>query len=60
MIALTPDAEPPPGLLEQLLKFAAKHGYVFVPANVLEQPYTGSNPGVTGIRDWRIRYFDYL
>ncbi|HEY0557502.1 MAG TPA: hypothetical protein VGG20_24830 [Thermoanaerobaculia bacterium] len=60
MIALTPDAEPPPSLLEHILKLAPRHGYVFVPANELEQPYTGSNPGVMGIRDWWIRYFDYL
>ena len=60
MIALTPDAEPPPSLLEHIRKLATRHGYVFVPTDVLEQPYTGINPGVTGIRDWWIRYFDYL
>lgn len=37
-----------------------KHGYVYVPATVLDQPYTGTNTGVTGIRNWWIRYFDWV
>ena len=37
-----------------------RHGYVYVPATVLNAPYTGSNPGVTGIETWRTRYFDWV
>jgi hypothetical protein len=52
-----PVAEPTMAAVVGLL---AKHGYVYVPANVLAQPYTGSNPGVTGIDTWWIRYFDWV
>jgi hypothetical protein len=37
-----------------------QHGYVYMPATILEQPYTGNNPGVTGIPNWWIRYFDWV
>ena len=35
-------------------------GYRYIPSQVLEQPYTGRNPGVTGIATWWIRYFDWV
>lgn len=38
----------------------ARLGYVFVPTEYAELPYDGANPGVTGIRDWWIRYFDWV
>jgi hypothetical protein len=38
----------------------SRHGYIYVPATVLAEPYTGTNPGVTGIRSWWIRYFDWV
>jgi hypothetical protein len=50
----------PDQLRQALLRMFEKHGYIYVPAEVLEQPYSGSNPGVTGIRDWWIRYFDWV
>lgn len=34
--------------------------YVFVPDDLLMQPYTGPNPGVTGIKNWYHRYFDWI
>jgi hypothetical protein len=50
----------PPALLKAIVAVLEKEGYVYVPAEVLTQPYTGKNPGVTGIRDWWIRYFDWV
>src|SRR5687768_6570902 len=50
----------PDDLRQALLELFEKHGYVYVPAHVLETPYSGGNPGVTGIRDWWIRYFDWV
>ena len=60
---MSPDGgdEPiPPGLLKTIVGVLEKEGYVYIPAEVLTQPYTGKNPGVTGIRDWWIRYFDWV
>ncbi len=36
------------------------HGYIYVPESELAAEYTGSNPGVSGIRNWWIRYFDWI
>jgi hypothetical protein len=47
-------------VLNNVKELLVKHGYVFVPHNLLEEDYTGKNPGVTGIRDWWIRYFDWV
>jgi hypothetical protein len=47
-------------LMRAIVELLEKHGYVYVPAAVLDQPYTGENPGVTGIRTWWIRYFDWV
>jgi hypothetical protein len=61
--AMAPDDadEPiPPALLNAIVEMLEKEGYVYVPPDVLMQPYTGKNPGVTGIRDWWIRYFDWV
>ncbi len=37
-----------------------EHEYVWIPARVLEQPYTGACPGVNGIPDWQNRFFEEL
>jgi len=50
----------PDDLRQVLLALFDKHGYVYVEADILNQQYSGSNPGVTGIRDWWTRYFDWL
>ena len=47
-------------MLEIIKKLLEKHGYIYVPASILGQPYTGRNPGVTGIRNWGIRFFDWV
>jgi hypothetical protein len=50
----------PAAVLNTIVEVLEKEGYVYVPPEVLMQPYTGKNPGVTGIRDWWIRYFDWV
>ena len=50
----------PEGTLGTIRELFGRYGYVYVPACVLDQPYTGGNPGVTGIETWRILYFDYV
>ncbi|MFG0285341.1 MAG: hypothetical protein ACF8R7_13055 [Phycisphaerales bacterium JB039] len=60
MATFEEEAAVPDDLRETLLSLFEHHGYVYVPYDVLTEPYTGSNPGVTGIRDWWIRYFDWV
>ena len=60
MATLSEDEPVPPELLKAVVGLLERHGYVYVPASVLAQPYTGRNTGVTGIRDWWIRYFDWV
>src|ERR1043166_8982580 len=38
----------------------SQYGYLYIPARVLAEPYTGSNPEVTSITTWWIRYFDWV
>lgn len=35
-------------------------GYLYVPTAVLVVSYTGRNPGVSGFRNWGMRYFDWI
>jgi|GraSoiStandDraft_27_1057306.scaffolds.fasta_scaffold188903_2 hypothetical protein len=37
-----------------------EQGYLYVPTAVLVESYTGRNPGVSGFRDWGMRYFDWI
>lgn len=60
MIAFTPDHELPTSLKEAVVAVAEQLGYVLVPSDVLEEDYTGRNPGVSGIATWWIRYFDWV
>ena len=60
MTAITPGAEVDEALVSTLHTLCEKRGYVLIPADVAELPYTGLNPGVTGIRDWWIRFFDWV
>lgn len=60
-MATISEEEPLPAqLLETVVELLRKYRYRYVPASVLEQPYTGKNPGVTGIPSWWIRYFDWV
>ena len=60
MIATTDDDSITASTLDIIKSLAALHGYIFIPSDLLNEVYTGTNPGVTGIRDWAIRYFDWV
>ena len=60
MVSINEDDGLPPDLLERIQEILSRHGYVYIPYVLLEQPYTGVNPGVTGIATWWIRYFDWV
>ena len=60
MVSINDDDGLPPDLLERIQAILKRHGYVYMPYALLEQPYTGVNPGVTGIETWWIRYFDWV
>lgn len=60
MVSINEDDGLPPDLLERIQEILSRHGYVYIPYVLLEQPYTGVNPGVTGIETWWIRYFDWV
>lgn len=60
MAAVSEDGPVPKEMMRGIIELLEKHGYVYIPARVLDQPYTGANPGVTGIRNWWIRYFDWV
>jgi len=60
MVSFSEEVTAPDALRRTLIKLFEKHDYVYVPADVLNEPYSGKNPGVTGIRNWWIRYFDWL
>ena len=60
MVAITPDHKVAGSILVAVQQLCPKHGYVLIPTEFTELPYTGVNPGVTGIRDWWIRYFDWI
>lgn len=60
MATVREDEPVPKRIMATIVDQLQKHGYVYVPASILEQPYTGTNPGVTGIRSWWIRYFDWV
>jgi len=34
--------------------------YVLIPHRLVAGPYTGKNKGVTGIKSWWVRYFDWV
>lgn len=49
-----------PTTLDTVRRLCVERGYVFIPPEFTKLPYTGNNRGVTGIRDWWIRYFDVV
>ncbi len=49
-----------PSALTTIRDLMQQFGYVYIPSDLLNTPYTGKNPGVTGIRTWWIRYFDWV
>jgi len=60
MVAISPDCEITPEKIEIIQHLLLLHEYVFVVTEFAEAPYTGQNPGVTGIEDWWTRYFDWV
>lgn len=60
MTTISEDEPLPEDTLNRLKALFDKHGYIYVPATVLDQPYSGCNPGVRGIDTWWIRYFDWV
>src|SRR5262245_31099362 len=46
MATISEDEPIPEALLVTLKRLLNQHEYVYIPASVLEQPYTGNNPGV--------------
>lgn len=59
MVAISGEECLPAHLHDHVKETLGARGYVYIPEAVLG-PYTGENPGVTGIRDWWIRYFDWV
>lgn len=54
------DADVQPSVLDTVRQVASQCGYVFVPSRVLDLPYHGRNPGVSGFETWGQRFFDYI
>lgn len=60
MVSVWDEKSVSPELLQTIRNLCDQLGYVYVPEDILKQPYTGSNPGVSGIPDWWTRYFNWL
>ncbi len=60
MVTVSEDEPVSNELIQMVVDLMKKHDYMYVPSSVLEQPYTGKNSGVTGIRDWWTRFFDWV
>ncbi|HBE71074.1 MAG TPA: hypothetical protein DDW52_23250 [Planctomycetaceae bacterium] len=59
-VTVNDDEDVPNKMLSTILKLADQFGYIYIPYRYLDADYTGSNPGVTGIDSWWVRYFDYV
>jgi hypothetical protein len=60
MVALSEEESVAADVVDTIRRLALLLGYVYVPTRLLTTPYTGKNPGVTGIEDWWTRYFDWV
>jgi hypothetical protein len=60
MVSVRDEKSVSPGFLAVIRRLCEQFGYVYIPEEVLKQPYTGKNPGVRGIRNWWTRYFDWV
>lgn len=60
MVTVSEEEPVPKELMEKITDLLMKHDYVYVPSSVLIERYTGKNPGVTGIKNWWTRYFDWV
>jgi hypothetical protein len=59
-VTINDDENVPDDMLSTTLELAVRFGYTYIPHKYLSTVYTGSNPGVTGIDSWWMRYFDYV
>jgi len=48
------------GARATIVSTLAEFGYIYIPIDVLNIPYTGRNPGVSGFRTWGERFFDWI
>jgi hypothetical protein len=60
MVTIGEDQPVPENVREIVLNLFEKFGYVYIPADVLEQAYTARDPKISCIRTWWIRFFDWL
>lgn len=49
-----------PDVLSTIVSVLEEQGYTYIPTIVLNEPYSGKNPGVSGFRTWGMRYFDWI
>ena len=54
------DAMVRPDVLSIIISVLEEQGYTYVPTVVLNEPYSGKNPGLDGFRTWGKRYFDWI
>ena len=60
MVALSIDHEVDRQTVQVIERLCKEMNYFLIDTKLAELPYTGVNPGVTGIGSWWIRYFDWV
>jgi hypothetical protein len=58
MVTVTAENIFPAPLLDTIKQTMSEFEYIYIPPQILEEPYTGH--GVTSIATWWIRYFDWI
>ena len=48
-----------PEVLSTIIEILKEFGYIYIPSEILNTPYTGKNRGVHGFSSWGHRYFDW-
>ncbi len=48
-----------PEILSTIIATLEEFGYIYIPSEILNTPYTGKNRGVDGFSSWGHRYFDW-
>lgn len=48
-----------PEVLSSIIATLNEFGYIYIPSEILNTPYTGENRGVDGFSSWGHRYFDW-
>jgi hypothetical protein len=60
LISINADESVNKELLKTIKTLAKEHGYIYIPSRYTDLPYDGKNPGVSGIKTWWARYFDWV